>query len=225
MLKSFLYYFIYGETMAVLFLSALTVGFSGAMMPGSLLTYTIRQSLRSGARAGLLITVGHALLEAGIILLIFLGLGSILKTNAAQITIGLVGGALLIVMGAQMLSGSIRNTVKIETESGGVKSRDLKLIFSGAVISATNPYFLLWWAVIGLGFIMQAYNTLGTTGVLIYYLGHISADFIWYVSISAVLGKTRKFIKQKTYRIAIAALGALLVYFGFTFIAGAVSYF
>ena len=210
--------------MAVLFLSALTVGFSGAMMPGSLLTYTIQQSLRSGARAGILITLGHALLEIGIILLIFLGLGTILKTDAAQIAIGLAGGVLLIVMGVQMFLGSVRNTVKIQTDSGIPGAGSLRLTLSGAAISAANPYFLLWWAVIGLGFIMQAYSSVGSAGVLVYYLGHISADFIWYVSISTVIGKTRKFIKEKPYRLVIAVLGGLLVYFGVTFIIGAVSY-
>lgn len=211
--------------MAVLFLSALTVGFSGAMMPGSLLTYTIEQSLQAGARAGLLITIGHALLEIGIILLIFMGLGILLQTDAAQIVIGLIGGALLIVMGIRMLLGSIRNSVKIQTGGGAARSKNWSLILSGAVISVSNPYFLLWWAAIGLGFIMQSYSTLGSAGVLVYYLGHVCADFIWYVSISAIIGKTRKFIREKPYRILIAVLGGLLLYFGMTFIWGVSVYF
>ncbi len=206
--------------MAVLFLSALTVGFSGAMMPGSLLTYTIEQSLKSGARAGLLITLGHALLEIVIIILIFLGLGSILKTNAAQIAISLAGGVLLTLMGIQMIAGSIRNTVQIRTGGSGKGEQNLRLLLSGAAISAANPYFLLWWAAIGLGFIMQSYSALGSLGVLVYFLGHISADFIWYVSISAIIGKTRKFIREKPYRVLIAVLGGLLIYFGIKFILG-----
>ncbi|MEI6101755.1 MAG: LysE family transporter [Eubacteriales bacterium] len=209
--------------MFFLFMSALTVGFSGAMMPGSLLTYTIQQSLKTGAHAGLLITVGHAILEACLILLIFLGLGSILKAEIAQIIVGLAGGALLAAMGIQMIAGSIRNTVHIGMAEEQAKVKNAKLILSGAVISATNPYFLLWWMVIGLGFIMQSYNTLGTAGVAVYYFGHITADFIWYVSISAAIGRTRKFIKETPYRIILAALGCLLVYFGVTFIAGAIA--
>jgi Putative threonine efflux protein len=210
--------------MAILFLSALTVGFSGAMMPGSLLTYTIQQSLKTGVRAGILITVGHAILEAGLILLIFLGLGTVLQTNLAQIIVGLAGGALLAVMGAQMILGAIRNTIKIQTGNGRVKAKTVRLIASGALISVTNPYFLLWWMVVGLGFIMQSYNTLGTAGVAVYYFGHISADFIWYASISAVIGRTRKFIKETPYRVIIAALGGLLIYFGINFIFGVTTY-
>jgi len=208
-----------------LFFSALTVGFSGAMMPGSLLTYTIQQSLKTGARAGVLISLGHAILELGIIFLIILGLGAVLQSDLAQAVIGLAGGALLIIMGIQMLQGALRNTVRIQTEDTNTKSKNYKLALSGALISAANPYFLLWWAVIGLGFIMQSYAALGTAGVAVYYFGHITADFIWYVSISALIGRTRHFIKEKPYRILIGALGGLLVYFGITFIVGAFGYF
>lgn len=195
------------------------------MMPGSLLTYTIQQSLKTGARAGVLISLGHAILELGIIFLIILGLGAVLQSDLAQAVIGLAGGALLIIMGIQMLQGALRNTVRIQTEDTNTKSKNYKLALSGALISAANPYFLLWWAVIGLGFIMQSYAALGTAGVAVYYFGHITADFIWYVSISALIGRTRHFIKEKPYRILIGALGGLLVYFGITFIVGAFGYF
>ena len=59
--------------MLLIFLTAMVIGFSGAMMPGSLLTYTIRQSLSVGPSAGFLITAGHAFLEIILIFLIFLG--------------------------------------------------------------------------------------------------------------------------------------------------------
>ena len=195
------------------------------MMPGSLLTYTLQQSLKTGARAGVLISIGHALLELGLIFLILLGLGAVLQSDVAQMVIGLAGGALLIVMGIQMVLGAARGTVRIHAEDDQSKAKNYKLALSGALISAANPYFLLWWAVIGLGFIMQSYAALGTAGVAVYYLGHIAADFIWYVSISALIAKTRRFIKEKPYRVLIGALGGLLVYFGVTFIVGAFGYF
>lgn len=211
--------------MVYLFFSALTVGFSGAMMPGSLLTYTLQQSLKSGARAGILISIGHAVLELGLILLILLGLGAVLQSDVAQAVIGLAGGALLIVMGIQMVLGALRGSVRIKAGDEQNKAKNYKLALSGALISAANPYFLLWWAVIGMGFIMKSYAALGLGGVAVYYFGHITADFIWYVSISAVIAKTRTFIKEKPYRVLIACLGGLLIYFGVTFITGAFTYF
>jgi threonine/homoserine/homoserine lactone efflux protein len=95
--------------MLLLFLSALTVGFSGAIMPGSLLTYTIRKSLSEGPRAGFIITAGHALLELVLIALIFLGFDTILQSDLAQLLISIIGGALLIYMGIDKILGSVRN--------------------------------------------------------------------------------------------------------------------
>lgn len=201
--------------MLIIFLSALTVGFSGSMMPGSLLTYTLKQALSSGPRSGFIITAGHAVLELVLIVLIFIGFDTVLQSPAAQIVIGLVGGALLIYMGIDMIVKSVKNEVSIN--AGESVQNGKNMFISGTLISAANPYFLLWWAVIGLGFVMQAYNTLGIAGVGVYYFGHILADFIWYGAISVIVGTTRRFINEKLYRILIAVLGALLIFFGARF--------
>lgn len=208
--------------MVLLFFSAFVVGLSGAMMPGSLLTYTIRKSLTNGARAGFIIVLGHAILELALVTLIFLGFDMVLKSTTAQIIIGVAGGIMLALMGIKMVYGSYKNRVTVETDG---KAERGGMILSGIVISAANPYFLLWWAVIGLGFIMQSYYSFGYTGVAVYYVGHIAADTAWYGLVSVVVGKTRKFIKEKPYRIIIAGLGCLLVFFGARFFYNAAAEF
>jgi threonine/homoserine/homoserine lactone efflux protein len=207
--------------LALLFLSALAVGFSGALMPGSLLTYTIRQAMSIGPRAGFIVTTGHVLLELILIVLIFLGFGNVLQSGTAQIAIGLIGGAFLAYMGYGMISGAVRNTVKVQTDETGTMTKNV--LFSGLIISAANPYFLLWWAIIGLGFIMQSFNTFGLAGVALYFVGHVCADYIWYGFVSTVVGTTKKFIKEKPYRVIIALLGVLLVFFGGRFIYSAIA--
>ncbi|MFU8794854.1 MAG: LysE family transporter, partial [Dethiobacteria bacterium] len=201
--------------MALIFFSALAVAFSGAMMPGPLLTYTIRQSLNAGPYSGFVIIAGHAVLELLLIVLIFMGFDIILQSDSAQSVIGIVGGLLLIYMGADMVINSLKNKVKIELDNK--KSKPGNMLFSGFIISAANPYFLLWWAVIGLGFLIQAYKLFGSAGVLIFFTGHILADFIWYGSVSLIVGTTRKFIKVNLYRVIIAFLGGVLIFFGGTF--------
>ncbi len=202
--------------MAALYFTALAVGFSGAMMPGSLLTYTIRHSLKEGPKVGFLVIIGHALLELLLIAGIFLGLDMVLKSDAAQITIGIVGGILLCYIGVDMILKAARGQVSVSMDAK-TKNSD-RMMLSGALLSMANPYFLLWWAVIGLGFLTQAYRDFAVWGVAIYFLGHITADFAWYGLISTVVGKTRKFIKEKPYRIIIMVLGGLLIFFGARFL-------
>jgi threonine/homoserine/homoserine lactone efflux protein len=207
--------------MIPLFFSALTVGFSGAMMPGSLLTYTIRQSLTSGPKSGFIIILGHALLELALIICIFLGLDILLKSDIAQIVIGILGGLLLCYMGVDMILKAARKKIAIQIDSGSDNAKSMLL--SGVVLSAANPYFLLWWAVIGLGFLLEAYRNFAYLGVAVYFIGHIFADFLWYGFISVVVGNTRKFIREKPYRIAIMLLGGLLIFFGARFFINAIS--
>jgi threonine/homoserine/homoserine lactone efflux protein len=97
------------------------------------------------------------------------------------------------------------------------------MILSGIVISAANPYFLMWWAIVGLGFIIQSYDAYGFAGAAVFYAGHISVDVLWYGLISILIGTTRRFIKEKYYRIVIVILGCALVFFGLKFAYGAIA--
>lgn len=206
--------------MFLLFVSAFVVGLSGAMMPGSLLTYTIRKSLSAGPRAGFVIVAGHALLEFFLVIVIFLGFDRLLQAKPIQIGIGIVGGILLAWMGLDMIVSSAKNKVSVQTDQQQARSGNMLL--SGILISAANPYFLLWWAVVGLGFIMQSYETFGLAGVSVYYLGHITADIGWYGLVSVIVGTTRRFISEKPYRVILMILGALLIFFGAKFVINAV---
>lgn len=201
--------------MTILFLSALAVAFSGAMMPGPLLTYTIKQSLNTGPAAGFIIIAGHGVLEIILIVLIFLGFDALLQSSFAQIFIGIFGGLLLVYMGYDIIKNSVQNKIKFELDES--KSNTKNMLISGFFISAANPYFLLWWAIIGLGFLIEAYKSFGVTGVMVFYSGHILADTIWYGLISIVIGTTRKFINNNLYRVIIISLGCILVFFGFSF--------
>lgn len=200
-----------------IFLQALIIGYSGAIMPGSLLTYILNKSMRMGGKAGLIISVGHALLELLIVILIFLGIGDFISSPKVQMIIGFLGGLVLLYMGFDMAKGGLTGKVSIELSEDNDISYG-NLIAGGALLSATNPYFIVWWATIGLGLIMTAYNLLGLWGIVLVYLGHISSDITWYIFISTLVGKTRSFINQKVYRAIIVTLGLFLLFFGFRFL-------
>lgn len=190
-------------------------------MPGSLLTYTLDKSIKTGAKAGILISIGHALLELALVILIFLGVGKYLGTSVAQMIIGILGGLVLIFFGAGMVKDIAKGNISIDFN----KPSDGKygnIVVGGALISASNPYFIIWWAAVGLGLIMNAYNSFGIAGVVLFYTGHILSDFTWYCFISILISKTRTFINLKVYKIVIAVLGVCLVGFGLSFLIASV---
>lgn len=200
-----------------IFLQSLLIGYSGALMPGSLLTYTLDRSIKSGAKAGLLISIGHALLELVLVVLLFLGIGRYLGTPLAQMIIGILGGIVLFFFGATMLMDIYKNKININFKDS-TEVKNSSIILSSALISASNPYFSVWWAAVGLGLLMNAYNLFGIIGVVLFYVGHITADFSWYLFIAALIGKTRHFINIKVYRIIIGVLGICLIGFGVGFL-------
>lgn len=207
--------------MVEVFFQSLLIGYSGAIMPGSLLTYTIDKSIKSGAKSGLLISIGHSILELLLVILILLGVGKYLGTQTAQTVVGLVGGCVLGFFGFSMLKDVFRNKVNIDFKETS-ESKHANILVAGAVISASNPYFIFWWAAVGLGLIMNAYNFLGLLGVVLFYFGHILADITWYCFISTLISKTRRFISLKVYKGVIIILGICLIAFGLSFLVNSV---
>ena len=209
--------------MVEVFFRSILIGYSGAMMPGSLLTYTIDKSLKNGAKSGIIIAIGHAILELFLVILLLLGLGRYLGTDLAKTIIGIAGGGLLGYFGLGMVNDAYRNRISISFDES-LSSKYGNLLAGGAVISASNPYFIFWWAIIGLGLIMNAYNTFGITGVIVFYIGHIMADISWYGFVSILISKTRTFFNLKVYKIIIVVLGICLVGFGASFVFSGLKY-
>ncbi|NLY91155.1 MAG: LysE family transporter [Firmicutes bacterium] len=203
--------------MVDIFIQSLLIGYSGAVMPGSLLTYTIKRGMQAGAKAGFMVSLGHSLLELVLIILLYLGFGPFLSTDLAQIIIGVVGGIMLFYLGGGMVKESWSGKVEIPLPTATQTGKG-NMLLGGALISAANPYFSLWWAVVGLGLMMKAFNRYGLAGISLFYLGHIFSDFSWYLFIAWLVGKTRSFISLKVYKALIFSLGVCLIGFGAGFV-------
>jgi threonine/homoserine/homoserine lactone efflux protein len=93
--------------MLTIFLNSLLIAYTGALMPGSLLTYTIDKGMKKGPSSGLLIILGHSLLELLIVVLILSGLGPYLGLLYVKAAIGFAGGAVLIYLGIGMIREAV----------------------------------------------------------------------------------------------------------------------
>jgi len=199
-----------------IFISAFLIGFSGAMMPGPLLGVTIEGSLKRGYIAGPLVVLGHGILEFTLVFAMAFGLRDFFSNPIIAGLIGFLGGGFLAWMGYDMIKSSLKKTISLEDQkNGGMGHRNL--VLAGIVVSATNPYFILWWASTGMESIRQAY-TMGVLGILAFYFGHILSDFTWYVAISTAFSKGKKLMNDTVYRWVILCLGAFILIFSVRFI-------
>jgi threonine/homoserine/homoserine lactone efflux protein len=207
------------DSLLGIFITSFIVALSGALMPGPLLTATIGESSRHGSAAGPLLMAGHALLELALIALLFLGLAPLLKNTMVTAIISIVGGIILLWLAYGMfrsLSGlSLDQEVKLT--QGGKR----RLVAAGILVSLSNPYWTIWWATIGLAYILQA-QMFGITGVIVFFIGHILADFAWYSFISLTVGSGRKMLTPIIYRGVVVVCALFLVGFAAWFLVGGI---
>jgi threonine/homoserine/homoserine lactone efflux protein len=196
--------------MSILYIfgSAWLIGLSGAVMPGPLMTVTIRQTLTNGIRSVITIVFAHALLEALAVIGLILGLGRYMSLNSVSGTVAVCGGIVLSWMALSMIKDCISNklTLNLTAIDGTVFD---SAFMQGLLTTISNPYWLLWWATIGANFtgISQGY---GTPGLIAFYFGHILADFSWLMLIGTMLVKGKKFLTDKIYRAIILLLSIFL---------------
>ncbi len=206
-----------------LFTSAFLVGFSGAMAPGPVLTATIAGALRRGFVAGPLIVLGHAILELILLALVVGGLGAFLQRPAVAAALGLAGGSMLVWMGVQTIRTARMAVAQGVAAPGAAPpaAEGLHPVVAGILLSLSNPYWILWWATIGLTFAGQA-MVHGMPGLVSFYAGHISADLAWYSAVSAAVAGGRRIVPPAAWRVMIVLCGVALCGIGVRFLVGGV---
>lgn len=187
----------------VIFGVAFATGFSGAVVPGSLLAVVVRETVRLGWTAGPVMMIGHGLLELIAIILLITGLIKFARSLAVRGFISLLGAVVLLYLGYQtwLIPGEVgeealRAGRQVTPGTGGW----LWLIWLGALMSMANPYWWLWWATIGVSHSGWAVSTRGRFGGGVYFIGHILADVTWYSAVSLALGAGRSLLSATTLK-------------------------
>lgn len=196
-----------------LFGSAFIIGLSGAMMPGPVLTATISETLKRGFRAGPLIVAGHAVLEILVLAAVVAGMGHWIMDPTIKRFLGLIGGGLLIGMGAHMAwtaETAVRAALGTRPDP---KASVRGPMLAGILTSLSNPYWAIWWATIGLNLASVALRR-GKAGLITFYTGHILSDLAWYSLVAAAVASGRRLCPPLVYRILITLCGLALVGLG-----------
>ena len=196
-----------------IFAVSITVALSGALMPGPLLTAVIYESARLGPKSGPLMILGHAILEIFMVAFIILGFSKFVHNAFAFRIIAVLGAVILFYFGIRM----ILSLPRLSLETHNVTAKSANLVFSGITVSIANPYWAIWWLTIGLGLVLAAQKQ-GLLAVVIFFLGHILADFGWYGAISLSVSKGKRFISQRVYQGIIFFCALALIGFALWFL-------
>ena len=197
--------------------SAFLVGLTGAMTPGPMLVAVVTLTAQKGFWQAPQIIVGHALVEIAIVVALWLGLAKVVRRGGrrAFLVMRIAGGVALVVLGMMMAFGSGRVSLSAAMTGDG-PTWAFNPVLVGVVVSLSNPYFLFWWATVGLGLASQAIR-IGRAGPPVFFVGHIHADIIWYLIVGAAVALGRRVISDAAYQWIILAGGIFLAGFGVYF--------
>jgi threonine/homoserine/homoserine lactone efflux protein len=196
-------------------LKVFVISFSGAMQPGPVTAAAVTIGTRN-RYAGLALAVGHVIIEFPLMVLIMLGMDKLLKSPKTQIVIGLAGGVVLLIMGIRMLTG-----LKTVNDAQYKTVRD-KPVLAGIVLSAGNPYFLLWWATVGLALATNAIE-FGIWAFAMFAVVHWLVDCIWFEALSWASFKGSILLGPRGQRKVLLVCSMALLGFGLFFIYNAAS--
>ena len=161
--------------------SVIFISFSGVMMPGPMFAVTLAKSYKTPF-AGAQISLGHAVVEVPVILLIYFGFARFFEADTVQLVLSLAGGAMIVFMGISMYMARHR----VVTQGRDVP---YNAFVAGIVMSGLNPFFLIWWATVGSMLIMKV-TPYGLPFFALFILVHWLCDLVWLSGISAAVYKT-----------------------------------
>lgn len=187
---------------------------SGALAPGPLFFVTITHGTKTGAKSGLMFSIAHSIIEFTLVMLLAIGLLSVANQPAVKLMVGGAGGIALIVFGSLQIRSSLHET----NETTSTKKTTKHLLLLGLALTGLNPYFIIWWLTIGANLILLSLEFAGLWGVLFMYICHVWVDYAWLTLVAGFAKKGAKILRKKWYRALIAIFGAILIYFGLSFL-------
>ncbi len=195
-------------------LQAVGVSLSGVMAPGPITAAT----LAAGARrrhAGAWMAVGHGVVEFPLMGLIMAGAGVMLQTKGFRVGVGIAGGAILILM-AMMMLGSLRRPMDV-AQPQPVRNP----LWTGMALTGANPYFLIWWATVGLALATRAAE-LGMIAFALFAVVHWLCNLAWLEVLSVASHHGTALMGPRVQKVIVIVCGSAMAAFGAWFLRDAI---
>ena len=205
--------------MLEILLFSFLVALTGALSPGPLLTYTIYKSFKEkrGYLAGIYILLGHATIELALILILLSGASLFFQNVYVLIAIGIIGGSFLVIFGIFSIKDAMKINKDLELFQTPTNYNRFKgnSFVGGILVTLSNPFWEFWWAVVGLGFMVNFnISFLNPIGLILFFIGHELGDIIWYLPISVSVYLGGKSLNSKLYKYILIGCGVFMIIFG-----------
>ena len=191
----------------------IVISASGVMAPGPLFAANVSYGLKIGTMAGIKMAGGHAIVELPLVILLGIGVFSLESFPEFRTVISILGAITLFVFAVMQIRSVFgRKEFVLSNPKQGP-------LITGILLSALNPFFIIWWLTIGFKLISDAMLIWAFTGIIIVFGLHIWMDFAWLGAVSFLASKSSKILSNRNYKFLMVGLSLMLVYFGITFLA------
>jgi threonine/homoserine/homoserine lactone efflux protein len=109
----------------------------------------------------------------------------------------------------------------LRADLGAQRERQASPLVAGILMSAGNPYFIVWWATVGATLVFRAWE-FGLWQFVLFAVIHWSLDLIWYFCLSAASFRGTRLLGTGFLKGVSLVAGLLLLFFGVRFVVDAV---
>jgi putative LysE/RhtB family amino acid efflux pump len=187
------------------------LGFVVAAAIGPISLLCIRTVLRGALGAGVAIGAGAATVDALYALLGALGAGRLLEVDALKLGLGLVGAAVLVLLGARTLWSAFR--VRLGGESEEEVASPWRAFTTALAATASNPSTILSWAAV-FAAASSASSVDGTAETLLLCLGVGCGTLTWFTTLSLTMAAIRTRVGDRLLKLVDIGSGLGLLLFG-----------
>lgn len=184
--------------------TGIALGFVVAAQVGPIWLLCARTTLRVGAPSGLAIGAGAATVDLAYAALGAAGVAPLLAVSALRLALGVVGGAVLVLLGLRTLRTAFRVRLGAETPDETASPR--RALRTGLVATASNPSTIASWAAI-FGAASAGHAAHGPLLVLGVGIGSLA----WHAVLVGGMRLLRARVGDRTLRAVDAVSGSALV--------------
>lgn len=205
--------------MDVLFVaSVVSISATGALSPGPLSIITLALGAKGGWRSGFQIALGHMIFEFPYVVFLTTLYGSIVVFLELEIVKYLLTAIIVAFNSffAYLLMSDAMKPVKTSSHTPSTGNRFASIkhpLLVGLILTGLNPFFLLWWATVGMPLIDNTLKYGITTALPVMYFSHVWLDFVWLSFLAHTSSKGAKHLGSEGYRLLLLLLSAVLMVF------------
>ncbi|MFO8068170.1 MAG: LysE family translocator [Bacteroidales bacterium] len=198
--------------MTVAFFEGIILGITLAFLIGPAFFSLLQTSIHRGFFAGIQFAAGIAFSDITLIGLSYLGALQLINDEQNKVTVGIVGGSVLILFGIITFTRKYKATKTSKIEIKIKAEKFMKYFFKGYFINILNPFLFIFWLGV-VSFISTKYG-IHSKETTTFFVGVIFAVFSTDTIKCFIAHRIKKYLRIKVLTLINRVVGILLIVFG-----------